>query len=66
MLFAHTAAELQKLLDTIQAYCMRWKLTVNTAKTKIVISSPEHEVLKVSYWDRFVSVVRPSVRLSVN
>ena len=37
VLFAHSPDELQSLLETLQNYCIRWKLTVNTSKTKIVI-----------------------------
>ena len=37
VLFAKTAEELQKSLDILEAYCDRWKLTVNKSKTKIVI-----------------------------
>ena len=39
VLFAHFPDELQSLLETLQSYCIRWKLTVNTSKTKIVIFS---------------------------
>ena len=37
VLFAYSSDELQSLLETLQNYCIRWKLTVNTSKTKIVI-----------------------------
>ena len=37
VLFAHSPDEIQSLLETLQNYCIRWKLTVNTSKTKIVI-----------------------------
>ena len=37
VLYAHSPDELQSLLETLQKYCIRWKLTVNTSKTKIVI-----------------------------
>ena len=36
-LFAHSPDELQSLLETLQIYCIRWKLTVNTSKTNIFI-----------------------------
>ena len=35
--FADSADELQSLLEILQNYCQRWRLTVNTSKTKIVI-----------------------------
>ena len=34
---ATTASNLQKALDILENYCIRWKLTVNVIKTKIVI-----------------------------
>ena len=37
VLFADSADELQSLLEILQNYCQRWKLTVNTSKTKIVV-----------------------------
>ena len=37
VLFADSADELQSLLEILQNYCQRWRLTVNTSKTKIVV-----------------------------
>jgi len=37
ILFAKDAEGLQKSLDSLSEYCDRWKLTVNTQKTKIMI-----------------------------
>ena len=37
VIFGKTPEELQKSLDILEAYCSRWKLTVNTNKTKIVV-----------------------------
>ena len=37
VLFGKTPAELQKSLDILEAYCDRWKLTVNIAKTKVIV-----------------------------
>ena len=34
---ANTASDLQKALDILENDCIRWKLTVNVIKTKIVI-----------------------------
>ena len=34
IIFGNTAEELQKGLDLLQDYCQRWKLIVNTEKTK--------------------------------
>jgi hypothetical protein len=37
VIFAKSSEELQKSLDKMQEYCRRWKLIVNTAKTKTMI-----------------------------
>ena len=37
VLFVNSPDQLQRLLETLQNYCICWKLTVNTSKTKIVI-----------------------------
>ena len=37
VLFGKTPEELQKSLNILEEYCDRWKLTVNTAKTKILV-----------------------------
>jgi len=37
ILFAKDAQELQYSLDVLEDYCKRWRLTVNTTKTKIMI-----------------------------
>ena len=37
VLFGNTSEELQKSLDVLEEYCDRWRLTVNTSKTKILI-----------------------------
>ena len=37
VLFGKTPDELQKSLDILEAYCDRWNLTVNIAKTKVVV-----------------------------
>ena len=37
VLFGKTPVELQKSLDILEAYCDRWKLTVNIAKTKVMV-----------------------------
>lgn len=36
-LIATTAEDLQKALQVLETYCDRWKLTVNEAKTKVVV-----------------------------
>ena len=36
-LFSETAEGLQKALNLLSTYCQRWKLTVNTKKTKIMV-----------------------------
>ena len=42
ILIATTASDLQKALDTLENYCIRWKLTVNGIKTKTVIFRKGH------------------------
>ncbi len=37
VLLAESAEGLQKALDTLETYCTKWHLTVNTEKTKILI-----------------------------
>ena len=37
VLFGKTPEELQKSLNILEEYCDKWKLTVNTMKTKIVV-----------------------------
>lgn len=37
VIFGKTPEELQKSLNILENYCKRWKLTVNTNKTKIVV-----------------------------
>ena len=37
VIFANSAEGLQRNLDILYNYCQRWKLTVNVAKTKIIV-----------------------------
>ena len=37
ILFGKTPGELQRALTILEEYCNRWKLTVNTGKTKIMV-----------------------------
>ena len=37
VLFGESPQELQKALDSFKTYCITWKLTVNTNKTKILV-----------------------------
>ena len=37
VVFAESKDELQQSLDALLEYCNRWKLVVNTRKTKIII-----------------------------
>jgi len=37
IIFAESKDELQRRLDALLEYCNRWKLVVNTRKTKIMI-----------------------------
>ena len=35
VLFGNSASELQNSIDILEEYCQKWKLTVNTTKTKV-------------------------------
>ena len=37
VIFANTSEELQVSLNLLAEYCERWKLTINTSKTKIMV-----------------------------
>ena len=37
VLFGNSASELQNSIDILEEYCQKWKLTVNTTKTKVLI-----------------------------
>jgi len=37
VLFAESAESLQNYLNILEGYCDRWKLTVNSTKTKVII-----------------------------
>ena len=37
VLFGNSAAELQNAIVILEEYCQKWKLTVNTSKTKVLI-----------------------------
>ena len=39
VIFSHSQNDLQKALDTFENYCKEWQLTVNVAKTKIMVIS---------------------------
>ena len=36
-MFGNSASELQNSIDILEEYCQKWKLTVNTIKTKVLI-----------------------------
>ena len=37
VLFANSATELQNSIYILETYCRRWRLTVNTTKTKVLV-----------------------------
>ena len=37
VLFAETAIKLQRVINAVDTYCHKWKLTVNLSKTKIIV-----------------------------
>ena len=47
VLFGNRPEELQIALNKLEAYCSKWKLTVNKEKTKLLVfgSSPSRDVL---------------------
>ena len=49
VLFGNTSEELQKSLDVLKEYCDRWRLTVNTSKTKILFFRKEGADCRVIY-----------------
>lgn len=46
VIFCELSGDLQKALDVYHEYCIIWRLTVNTAKTKILVFS--HKKVKTS------------------
>lgn len=57
--FAETREGLQKGLDIIYDYCTRWRLTVNTEKTKVVVFRRGGQLSRDDHWfygDRLLSV----------
>ena len=37
VIFGNNANELQEGLDLLSGYCQKWKLTVNAAKTRVMV-----------------------------
>ena len=61
ILFANSSDALQHSLNVLEEYCLRWKLTVNTEKTKVMIFSnggrtPSNLVFK--YSNNVLEIVR--------
>ena len=46
VLLSESATGLQNCLNALEAYCEKWNLTVNTAKTKVVIFNKGGHILK--------------------
>ena len=46
ILLSETKDGLQKLIDTLGNYCEKWKLEVNTKKTKIMIFNRGNKLIK--------------------
>ena len=60
VLFGETDADLQNALNILEDYCSRWKLTVNTEKTKIMVFRKGGRLssnLKFTYQDKTIEVI---------
>ena len=60
VLFGETDADLQNALNILEDYCSRWKLTVNTQKTKIMVFRKGGRLssnLKFTYQDKTIEVI---------
>ena len=60
VLLANTAADLQKALDNLEKYCLKWKLKVNCQKPKITVFG-KSKVNKDGF--RFKLAILPSADL---
>ena len=61
ILFAKSAKALQNSLNVLEEYCLRWKLTVNTDKTKIMVFSKGGRVpgnLVFKYSNKVLEIVK--------
>lgn len=50
VIFAETGEELQKGLDIVYDYCTRWRLTVNTDKTKVLVFRRGGKLSRDDHW----------------
>lgn len=60
VLFGETDADLQNALNILEDYCSRWKLTVNTQKTKIMVFRKGGRLssnFKFTYQDKTIEVI---------
>ena len=46
VLVADSGAELQAMLDVVEAYVSRWKMKFNTRKSKVMVMGKKVEVFK--------------------
>ena len=67
IIMAESAEELQSALNSLHAYCNKWKLTVNVKKTKVVIFS--RGIVRVApafvYGNQHVEIVREYTYLGI-
>ena len=49
VLFANSETELQKLLDNFSVCCNKWKIDVNTSKTKLFIWKKQKSLYNFSF-----------------
>ena len=60
VIFSNSSDELQKSLDLLYGYCQRWKLVVNTNKTKILIFRKSGRIsqrLNIYYNNNIIEIV---------
>ena len=68
LLLAESPTELQYMLNKLCTYCKRWNITVNTAKTKVMLfkSSNRPEQLDMYFDEILLENVRQFIYLGVN
>ena len=68
ILLAESPTELQYMLNKLCAYCKKWNITVNTAKTKVMLfkSSTRPEQLDMYFDGILLEKVRQFIYLGVN
>ena len=50
VLLSESPSGLHRCLDKLNDYCIKWSLTVNIAKTKIIVFNKSEKVLKYTFY----------------